>query len=336
MDDHRGSQHIEHDNQWIGTFISDGLSELKTRIMRQIIDNNLSAHEHSLIALLRRIRSKLKDNHHVYIIADDDSIDEDSINVLFNELEDELQLPKGSTANNPSSPNVQAVKYCIAGRRHPHVVLDEHTRNYAPVIAAVEASRGDRTIADRGRSSGDQGLMPSWATMGHSSSCSGEKASIAGKDPSTVNVVEGPADSADPPNVTVETTGLARMLFHHDNGMNFTWHVNPDDILFNGTDYGSAYPVMASRVKGYLPDYFISETPWFGIQGVATANGMNLYYSVDTVSRSKDLVLSVEHKISMNRVEGGWDFDVAFKVVRGGRNAPFSYVRHFASGTLLL
>ncbi|KAF4708218.1 hypothetical protein FOZ63_032586, partial [Perkinsus olseni] len=59
-----------------------------------------------------------------------------------------------------------------------------HTRNYAPVIAAVEASRGDRTIADRGRS-GDQGLMPSWATMGHSSSCSGEKASIAGKDPST-------------------------------------------------------------------------------------------------------------------------------------------------------
>ncbi|KAF4707306.1 hypothetical protein FOZ62_027257 [Perkinsus olseni] len=187
MDDHRGSQHIEHDNQWIGTFISDGSSELKTRIMRQIIDNNLSAHEHSLIALLRRIRSKLKDNHHVYNIADDDSIDEDSINVLFNELEDELQLPKGSTANNPS-PNVQAVKYCIAGRRHPHVVLDEHTRNYAPVIAAVEASRGDRTIADRGLSSGDQGLMPSRATMGHSLSFSGEKGSTAGKDPSTVSI----------------------------------------------------------------------------------------------------------------------------------------------------
>ncbi|KAF4718597.1 hypothetical protein FOZ62_006171, partial [Perkinsus olseni] len=188
VDDHRGSQHIEHDNQWIGTFISDGLSELKTRIMRQIIDNNLSAHEHSLIALLRRIRSKLKDNHHVYNIAADDSIDEDSINVLFNQLEDELQLPKGSTANNsPSSPvYVQAAKYCssIAGRRHPHVVLDEHTRNYAPVIATVEASRGDRTIAERGRS-GEQGLMPSRATMGHSSSCSDKKASTAGKDPST-------------------------------------------------------------------------------------------------------------------------------------------------------
>ncbi|KAF4666416.1 hypothetical protein FOZ61_009791 [Perkinsus olseni] len=154
--------------------------------MRQIIDNNLSAHENSLIALLKRIRSKLKDNHHLYNIAADDSIDEDSINVLFNELEDELQLPTGSTANNPS-PNVQAVKYCssIAHRRHPHVVLDEHTRNYAPVIAAVEASRGDRTIAGCGRSSGDQGLMPSWATMGHSSSCSDEKGSTAGEDPST-------------------------------------------------------------------------------------------------------------------------------------------------------
>ncbi|KAF4720837.1 hypothetical protein FOZ63_025372 [Perkinsus olseni] len=151
-----------------------------------------------------------------------------------------------------------------------------------------------------------------------------------------VNIVEGAADSADPPNVTVDITGLAHMLFHHHNGMNFTRHVNPDDILFNGTDYGSAYPVMASRVKGYLPDYFISETPWFSIQDVATANGMNLYYTVDTVSRSKDLVLSVENKISMNRVDGGWDFDVAFKVLRGGRNAPLSYVGHFASGTLLL
>ncbi|KAF4672266.1 hypothetical protein FOL46_009257 [Perkinsus olseni] len=188
VEDHRGSQHVEHDDQWIGTFISDGLSELKTRIMRQIIDNNLSAHENSLIALLKRIRSKLKDNHHLYNIAADDSIDEDSINVLFNELEDELQLPTGSTANNPS-PNVQAVKYCssIAHRRHPHVVLDEHTRNYAPVIAAVEASRGDRTIAGCGRS-GDQGLMPSWATMGHSSSCSDEKGSTAGEDPSTVSI----------------------------------------------------------------------------------------------------------------------------------------------------
>ncbi|KAF4672267.1 hypothetical protein FOL46_009258 [Perkinsus olseni] len=59
-----------------------------------------------------------------------------------------------------------------------------------------------------------------------------------------VNIVEGAADSADSPNVTVETTGLARMLFHHHNGMNFTWHDNPDDILFNGTDYGSAYPIL--------------------------------------------------------------------------------------------
>ncbi|KAF4701990.1 hypothetical protein FOZ62_017254, partial [Perkinsus olseni] len=129
------------------------------------------------------------------------------------------------------------------------------------------------------------------------------------------------------PNVSVTTSGGA-YLGYGDKKTRFWWKPSPGDKSFSPSDEGAVHVEMPAIFHAIFKGGQKADTDKYSISGSAVSNGMTLYGHAEQTSGS-DVPLSVDFKISIERVENGWKYLIGYDA-RGsytikGRKTTYHY-----------
>ncbi|KAF4682968.1 hypothetical protein FOZ60_009798 [Perkinsus olseni] len=129
------------------------------------------------------------------------------------------------------------------------------------------------------------------------------------------------------PNISVEISGWAHLGFDHGDA-HFWWNPAASTKHYRPSDEGAVRAALDSIFHVSFTGGQRGDTDWHSISGSAVSNGMNLYAHSEQ-RRSSAVSFQVDFKVSVDRVEGGWNFHVGFDV-RGSYGPKAKSVYHDA------
>ncbi|KAF4675292.1 hypothetical protein FOL46_002231 [Perkinsus olseni] len=128
-------------------------------------------------------------------------------------------------------------------------------------------------------------------------------------------------------------------LGYDDKKTRFWWKPSPGDKSFSPSDEGAVHVDMPAMFHASFTGGQKVDTDKYSISGSAVSNGMTLYGHAKQTSGS-DLPLSVDFKISMERLKKGWKYLIGYGArgsygTKGKQKTVYHYEVNVVKGILL-